>query len=219
MGELVESDFTHKSENTQTRKQSRPKVGSSPACQMWCFWGQAGLDSSRRMSRVYRCCCCMQSRTERMLLYMSYSSTEQHPVSFPNEGIAACDLVSSFLSIPAQQTHDACSVSIDKQWHNKSLHNVAKGFFQHAFVWVTTGPACILASCSCFVTGMCLAHSASAYGWHVQSSRSQWGSPSMLCQLLPASARLWTNQPQQNETFQPQPDNCTHSSSRTEQSQ
>ncbi len=37
MGELVESDFTHKSENTQTKKQSRPKVGNSTACQMWLF--------------------------------------------------------------------------------------------------------------------------------------------------------------------------------------
>ncbi len=37
MGELVESDFTHKSENTQTKKQSRPKVSNSSACQILCF--------------------------------------------------------------------------------------------------------------------------------------------------------------------------------------
>ena len=34
MGELVESDFTHKSENTQRKKQFKGKVGNNQSCRM-----------------------------------------------------------------------------------------------------------------------------------------------------------------------------------------
>lgn len=78
-------------------------------------------------------------------MHISYSSSEQHPTTFPVEGTAACDQVSNFLSRPAHQPRDACSVSLDKQWQNKSLLKVARGFLQHAFILVMTAPACILA--------------------------------------------------------------------------
>lgn len=83
------------------------------------------------------------------------------------------------LSVQTSTSSTRCilSVYIDKQWHNKSLHKVVKGVVQHACVQVMTHSACILASCLCFVTSFCLAPSAGAYGWHVQSCCSQLRNP------------------------------------------
>lgn len=122
------------------------------------------------------------------------------------------------LSVQTSTSSTRCilSVYIDKQWHNKSLHKVVKGVVQHACVQVMTHSACILASCLCFVTSFCLAPSAGAYGWHVQSCCSQLRNPKSAVSF---ASSLQPDYEQANSSrtqcFQPQPDNRTHGCSYT----